>query len=133
MYRLTTFEKIGEQYNLPDDVIDRLSDLYIEECLSYDNALKYHTERKKIFINNHYHLHRIKMYLVDCEFKSLLRRYLSYKNLLYDISFYNIIYINQHNEHDAMMEYDALFNLSLDIHIKSGMGDFVKYLKIYCN
>jgi hypothetical protein len=129
MYRLTTFEKIGEEYNLPDDIIDRMSEFYIQDCLSYENALKYYTDRSIILLHNHYHLHRIKMYLVDCEFKNNLRSYLSYKNLLHSNNLNDIIYINQHNDYD-MMQYESLFNSSLDNQLEIGMGDFINYLKI---
>jgi hypothetical protein len=130
MYRLTTFEKIGEEYNLPDDIIDRMSEFYIQDCLSYENTLKYYTDRNIILLNNHYHLHRIKMYLVDCEFKNNLRSYLSYKNLLYSNNLNDIIYINQHSDYDMMMQYESLFNLSLDNQLEIGIGDFINYLKM---
>ena len=117
-------------HNLPDDIIDRMSEFYIQDCLSYENTLKYYTDRNIILLNNHYHLHRIKMYLVDCEFKNNLRSYLSYKNLLYSNNLNDIIYINQHSDYDMMMQYESLFNLSLDNQLEIGMGDFINYLKI---
>ena len=131
MYKLTTFEKIGDKYNLPDDIIDKMSNFYIQDCLSYKNTLKYYSDRIILLSNNDYHCHRVKMYLVDCEFKNSLRSYLSYQNILYAATNnnINIIYINQQNDQEMMMEYSVLYNISLDTHMKSGMGNFIKYLK----
>ena len=131
MYNLTTFEKIGNEHNLPDDIIDKMSNFYIQDCLSYKNTQKYYSDRRIFLLNNDYHCHRARMYLVDCEFKNSLRSYLSYQNILHAATNNNInvIYINQQNEQEMMMEYSVLYNISLDTHMKSGMGNFIKYLK----
>ena len=52
MYKLTTFEKIGDKYNLPDDIIDKMSNFYIQDCLSYKNTLRYYSDRIILLSNN---------------------------------------------------------------------------------
>ena len=128
MYKLTTFEKIGDSYNLPDDIIDRISDIYMKDCFSYENTLKYYTKRTNFYNHNYYHQHRIKMYIVDSEFKHYLRSFFSYQNLLLTVGSHNIsfYYMNNHNE-DIL--YNILFNRSLDLYINNGIRTFIKYLK----
>ena len=128
MYRLTTFEKIGDEYDLSDDIIDKISDLYMKDCFSYKNTLKYHIERQILIFNNDYHYHRIRMHLVDCEFKNSLRSFLSYQNLLLTLGSNNISSFYMNRQHEDML-FDILFNISLETHMKHGMGNFIRYLK----
>ena len=77
MFKLTTFEKIGEKFNLNDDTIHKISEIYINDCKSYNNTLKYYNNRYRFVYNNDYHNHRIKMDLVDSEYKNCIRRFLN--------------------------------------------------------
>ena len=77
MNKLTTFEKIGEQFNLNDHIISKMSEIYIKYCNSYDNTLKYYENRYQFIYNNDYHNHRIKMDLVDSEFRNYIVNFLS--------------------------------------------------------
>ena len=128
MYKLTTFEKIGEQHNLPDDIIDTITNFYMKHCLSYENTLKYYTNRQIFMINNDYHHHRINMHFVDCEFKFLLRKFLSYQNLLVTFGNQNITfhYINQQLND---MLFDTSFEISLETHMLYNMKNFIKFLR----
>ena len=77
MNKLTTFEKIGEQFNLNDHIISKMSEIYIKDCNSYDNTLKYYNNRYQFIYNNDYHNHRIKMDLVDSEFRNYIVNFLN--------------------------------------------------------
>ena len=45
MLNLTTFEIIGERYNLPDDIIDKMTGFYLKDCYSHNNIMTYYTQR----------------------------------------------------------------------------------------
>ena len=87
---LTTFKLIGLQFNLNDDVIHKLSTIYIKECNSYENTIKYYNNRTILNYGNDLHNHRIKMDLVDNEFNYCLNIYINnnttkFSNLLFRI------------------------------------------------
>ena len=111
-------------------IVDPSANCHMSET-RYKNTQKYYSDRRIFLLNNDYHCHRARMYLVDCEFKNSSRSYLSYQNILHAATNNNInvIYINQQNEQEMMMEYSVLYNISLDTHMKSGIGNFIKYLK----
>lgn len=90
MLNLTTFEVIGEKYNLSDDIIDKMTNFYLKDCYSHKNTMIYYTKRYDFYIDSDYHKHRIKMSLVDSEFKYYIRKYISYKNRVSNIFFDNL-------------------------------------------
>ena len=50
MLNLTTFEIIGERYNLPDDIIDKMTGFYLKDCYSHNNIMTYYTQRYYFYI-----------------------------------------------------------------------------------
>lgn len=125
MLRLTTFEKIGEKYNLPDDIIDKMTNFYLKNCFSHKNTLKYYTKRYYFYINSDYHNHRIKMSLVDSEFKYYLRKYISHKNTNLNI----IIMMNILGYFDNDQYRDELYYRFLEIYFEKLPMKFPNFIK----
>lgn len=116
---LTTFKLISSQFNLNDDVIQKMSEIYIEDCNSYENTIKYYNERNILYLGSDYHNHRIKMDLVDNEFNYCLNIYINnnhtnYSNLLFrifEISLeYNRTLINNFIEKDGLKNFPLHIN-----------------------
>lgn len=126
MYKLTTFKKIGEQFNLNDDIITKISDIHIKECNSYDNTLKYYENRYQLIYNNDYHNHRIKMDLVDSQFKNYIKRFLQSELILNIIDRFNNIRIYQINIFNIMY-YDKILDFSIN---KNKFKNIIKFIKL---
>lgn len=126
MYKLTTFKKIGEQFNLNDDIITKISDIHIKECNSYDNTLKYYENRYQLIYNNDYHNHRIKMDLVDSQFKNYIKRFLQTELILNIIDRFNNIRIYQINIFNIRY-YDKILDFSIN---KNKFKDIIKFIKL---
>ena len=131
MLNLTTFEVIGERYNLPDDIIDKMTDFYLKDCYSHKNTMAYYTNRYYFHIDSDYHNHRIKMSLVDSEFKYYIRKYFSYKNRILNIFFdnlnmivFNILGYFDNDEIDS-----NLYNTNLEFHFEKLPTKFPNFIK----
>jgi hypothetical protein len=131
MLNLTTFEAIGERYNLPDDIIDKMTEFYLKDCFSHKNTMSYYTKRYYFYINSDYHNHRIKMSLVDSEFKYYIRKYFSYKNRVLNIFFdnlnmilFNILGYFDNDEIDS-----DLYNRNLEFHFENLPTKFPNFIK----
>ena len=124
---LTTFKLIGSEFNLNDDIIQKMSEIYIEDCNSYENTIKYYNDRNRIYLGTDFHNHRVKMDLVDNEFNYCLNVYINnnhtnYSNLLFRIFEMSVKY--NHTLIDKFIEKDSLKEFVLHIknikeHLKS--------------
>ena len=116
---LTTFKLIGSQFNLNDDMIHKLSEIYIEDCNSYENTIKYYNNRNRIYLGTDFHNHRVKMDLVNTEFNYCLNIYINNKHTNYT----NLLF--------RIFEISVKYNLTLiDKYLKKdGLKDFVLHIK----
>lgn len=128
MYKLTTCEKIGEQHNLSDDVIDIISNFYLKDCLSEENTLKYHISRYTFSYDSYLHNHKIKMFHVDSEFKNFLRKYFYVKNNNIRI-YLNNMYVILYNYEEINNDEEYRNNLTSYIETKN-IYNFMKFIKI---
>ena len=128
MYKLLTFQKIGDKYKLDNDIILIISEIYMKDCLSYKNTLNYNLNRYNISENKDYYIHQTRIHLVNSQFKYHIKNFVSYQNLIRIMGINNIT-LKDLDQQLERLQYPPFFNDSLENHTKKGINNLMKYIK----